>query len=218
MAERLVKVYTRFNRLWHWSQAGSILLLLFTGARIMGLHPIMPFGLAVTVHTLVALALLLLWAFATFWLFTTGAWKQFLPRRQGLREVMRFYAWGVFRGEEHPYRKLLRRRHNPLQAASYLVLKMVLFPAIWITGLIYLGHGLWGRFDTDAFWLTIVANLHVLGAFAIASFLVVHVYLLTIGHSLREHVRPMVTGFEKVDLSPEEEAYLAQDEPERLRT
>ena len=84
MAERLVRVYSRFNRLWHWSQVGSILILLFTGFRIMGLHQIMPYGPAVVLHSAVALALLLLWAFATFWLFTTGAWKQYLPTREGL--------------------------------------------------------------------------------------------------------------------------------------
>lgn len=46
---------------------------------------------------------------------------------------------------------------------------------------------------------------------------IAHVYLLTVGGSFRDHVRPMLTGFDKVDLTPEEEAYLAQDEPGRLR-
>lgn len=216
MAERDVKVYTRFNRLWHWSQVASIMLLLFSGARIMGLHPILPFGLAVMIHTVVALALLVLWAFATFWLFTTGAWKQFLPSNVGLWQVARFYAWGVFHGEHHPYRKVLFRRHNPLQALAYLGLKVMLFPAIWITGLIYLSHGLWQTMDQGGFWIEVVANLHILAAFAIASFVVIHVYLLTIGHGFRQHVRPMITGFETVDLTPEQEAYLQANEPDRL--
>lgn len=218
MAERFVKVYTRFNRLWHWSQVASIFLLLFTGARLMGLHQILPFGLAVTLHTLVALALLLLWAFATFWLFTTEAWKQFIPTHNGLRQVVRFYAWGVFRGEEHPFRKKYQRRHNPLQLLAYLALKLMLFPAIWMTGLAYLSYGLWSHLDPNAFWLTVVANLHTIAAFAIASFVVVHVYLLTIGHGFREHVRPMITGFEKVEVSAEAEAYFAAEKPERLKT
>lgn len=217
MAERFVKVYTRFNRIWHWSQVASIFLLLFTGARMMGMHQIGPFGLAVTVHTLVALALLLLWAFATFWLFTTEAWKQFIPTQNGLRQVIRFYVWGVFRGEPHPYRKQYQRRHNPLQLLSYLALKLVLFPAIWMTGLAYLTYGFWGHLDTSAVWLTVIANLHTIAAFAIASFVVVHVYLLTIGHGFREHVRPMISGFEKVDVSPEAEAYFAAEKPERLK-
>ena len=210
MAERFVKVYSRFNRIWHWSQVVSIMLLFFTGFRIMGLHTIGPFGLAVLVHTAVALALLVLWAFATFWLFTTHGWKQFIPRLTGMVTVARFYAWGVFKGEEHPYSKTIDRRHNPLQAAAYFALKMALFPAIWMTGIAYLSYGFWDSADGQGFWLTVVANVHVLAAFAIASFVVAHIYLLTIGHGFREHVRPMVTGYDKVDLTPEEEAYLTQ--------
>ncbi|MDF2139934.1 cytochrome b/b6 domain-containing protein [Paenirhodobacter sp. CAU 1674] len=207
MVERCVKVYTRFNRIWHWSQVASIMVLFFTGARLLGLHQIGPFGLAVTVHTIVALALLLLWIFATFWLFTTGGWRQFIPRLTGLAQVARFYAYGVFKGEEHPYVKRYDRRHNPLQALAYFALKMALFPAIWISGLLYLSYNLWGGNDGQAVLLGLVANLHVLAAFAIASFVVVHIYLLTIGHGFRQHVRPMITGYEKVDLTPEAEAY-----------
>lgn len=210
MAERQVKVYTRFNRLWHWSQMVSILVLVFTGARLMGLHAVIPFGPAVVIHTGVALALLALWAFATFWLVTTGGWRQFIPRLQGMVQVARYYAFGVFKGEAHPYHKTYERRHNPLQAAAYFALKMVLFPAIWITGLAYLSYGLWDAADPQASWLTLVANLHVLAAFAIAAFVVIHIYLLTIGHGFRSHVQPMITGYDRVDLTPEAEAYLAQ--------
>ena len=216
MAERLVKVYSRFNRVWHWSQVVSIFLLLFTGARIMGLHPILPFGLAVMIHTAVALALVVLWVFVVFWLFTTGTWKQFIPSVEGLWTVARFYAWGVFKGEEHPYRKRLGRRLNPLQAIAYLALKAVLIPGIWVTGIVYLAYRFWAHLDPSATGLWAVANLHALIAFAIAAFVIVHVYLLTIGHGFREHVRPMVTGFEKIDLTPEQEAYLVANEPERL--
>lgn len=217
MAERQVKVYTLFNRIWHWSQAVSIFLLLFTGLRIMGVHQLMPYGLAVIAHSALALALMLLWIFITFWLFTTGTWKQFMPSGAGLWQVVRFYAWGVFHGEAHPYRKRLKRPHNPLQALSYLALKGLLFPVIWISGLVYLSYTFWDHLDPTGRGLWLVANVHILIAFAIASFVVIHVYLLTIGHSFRDHVRPMITGFDTVDLTPEQEAYLAADEPDRLR-
>lgn len=217
MQEYCVLVYTRFNRLWHWSQMAAIFVLLFTGLRIMGWHSLIPFGPAVMLHTVTALALLVLWAFATFWLFTTGNWKQYLPQGAGLIEVIRYYAWGVFQDEHHPYRKVFRRKHNPLQAISYLALKILIFPAIWSTGLIYLVHGLWQGGDPSGFWLNIVANLHILAAFALFSFVVVHLYLLTVGHGFVRHVRPMVTGFDSIALTPEEEAFLRQDAPHRLR-
>lgn len=216
MAERQVRVYSRFNRLWHWSQALSIFLLFFTGLRIMGLHAAMPYALAVLVHTGTALALLLLWVFAGFWFLTTDGWKHFKPTSRGLWDVARFYAWGVFQGDAHPYRKVLRRRHNPLQRLAYLALVVVIFPVVWISGLIYMGHTFWDHLDGAGTALQIVANIHILAAFAVISFVVLHVYLLTIGHGFREHVRPMITGFEKVDLTPEQEALLEKEQPELI--
>ncbi len=217
MAERNVLIFTRFERFWHWAQVVLIVTLLVTGAAVMGLHGRLPYGLAVTLHTLAAVVLLVLWAFATFWLFTTEAWKHFIPTRTGLFAVLRFYAWGVFRGEDHPYRKQYQRKHNPLQLLAYLALKLVLFPAIWMSGLAYLFYGFWEHLDPAATGLRWVANIHMIAAFAIASFVVIHVYLLTIGHGFWVHLRPMLTGYEEVELSPEAEAYFRNERPERLR-
>jgi thiosulfate reductase cytochrome b subunit len=217
LRERKVKVYPRFERFWHWSQMALIFALLFTGLGLNGLHGLIPFGPAVMIHTLAALTLILLWVFAIFWHLTTGTWVHYVPTTEGLFKVARFYAYGIFKGEHHPYRKAYWRKHNPLQALTYLALKLFLFPAIWVTGLVYLGYNFWESAPGASFWLQVVANLHILVAYAIAAFVVAHVYLLTVGHSFREHVRPMITGFDTVALTPEEEAYLEQDEPGRLK-
>ncbi|MGV6813367.1 MAG: cytochrome b/b6 domain-containing protein [Brevirhabdus sp.] len=217
MSERLVRIYPGFERFWHWSQMLLIMALLFTGLGMHGLHSLLPFGLAVTVHTIAALLLIVLWVFAIFWHLTTGTWRHYVPTTEGLWKVARFYAYGIFKGEHHPYRKAYWRKHNPLQALSYLALKLFLFPAIWVSGLIYLTYGFWETVPNATLWLTIVANLHLLVAYAIAAFVVAHVYLLTTGHSFREHVAPMITGYDKVELSEAEEAYLMQDEPGRLK-
>jgi len=218
MSERLVKIYPGFERFWHWSQMLLIMTLLFTGLGLHGLHGLVPFGAAVTVHTIAALVLIVLWIFAIFWHLTTGTWKHYVPTTEGLWKVARFYAYGIFKGEHHPYRKAYWRKHNPLQALAYLALKLVLFPAIWVTGLVYLTYGYWEAVPNASLWLMIVANLHLLVAYAIAAFVVAHVYLLTTGHSFREHVAPMITGYDKVDLSEAEEAYLMQDEPGRIKS
>jgi thiosulfate reductase cytochrome b subunit len=217
MAKRSVKVYPRFERFWHWTQMALIFVLLFTGLAITGLHGGLDFGPAVIGHIIAALALIVLWIFAIFWHLTTGTWKHYVPTRDGLGRVVRFYVWGIFRGEHHPYRKAYWRKHNPLQSIAYLLLKVVLFPAIWITGLIALGWNLWETVPGATAWAQVVTNIHLLAAFAIAAFVIAHVYLLTVGHSFREHVRPMITGFDTIDLTAEEEAYLEADEPGRIK-
>ena len=208
MTIRTVMVYKRFERIWHWCQMALIMTLLFSGFAVRGLHQLIDFRAAVNVHTLAALGLMVLWLFATFWLFTTGDWRHYLPTRNGLVEVARHYAWGIFRGEEHPYRKLFWRKHNPLQALAYLLLKVVLFPAIWISGIPYLLYGVW-REQAGA-WLEPVVWLHVAADYAILAFVITHVYLLTTGHSFVGHVKPMITGYDEVDLTEAEEAYLKE--------
>lgn len=217
MTARLVRIYPLFERFWHWSQMLLVMALLVTGMRMRGLHELGSFATAVNVHTFAALALIVLWVFAIFWHLTTGTWKHYLPTSEGLLKVARFYAYGIFRGEHHPYRKAYWRKHNPLQAIAYLALKLVLFPLIWLSGLAYLSYNLWQHRPHAASVLEAIASVHALTAFAIAAFVIAHVYLLTTGHSFWEHVRPMVTGFDEVDLTEAEEAYLRQDEPGRIR-
>lgn len=216
MSLRRVMLYTRFERFWHWTQVLLILSLLFTGFRIHGFYDFPTFSTAVTLHSGAALGLVLLWVFAIFWHLTTGTWKHYLPTTNGLLKVARFYAWGIFRGERHPYRKAYWRKHNPLQALSYLGLKLFLFPAIWISGIAYLTYAWWSGSGNPEM-LQGVALIHTAIAFLILVFVIAHVYLLTTGHSFKEHVMPMVNGFDEVDLSPEEEAYLEKDEPGHIR-
>lgn len=217
MSMRQVLIYTIFERFWHWTQMLLIVTMLISGFAIHGINQWMSFNVAVTVHTLAALALLALWVLATFWLFTTGNWKHYLPTASGLAQVVRFYTYGIFKGERHPYRKAYWRKHNPLQAIAYLALKSLLFPLIWTSGIIYLLYFAWGDTPGAALWLERAALIHTATAYAILAFVIIHVYMLTIGHSFLHHVAPMITGFDEVELNPEEEAYLTKDEPNHIR-
>ncbi len=214
---RKVIVFPRFERAWHWTQAGLIFLLLFTGLGLNGLHGLLSFELAVTLHTGAAMVLLLIWIFATFWLFTTGTWKHFIPKFQGMFAVAKFYAWDVFHGKDHPYEKVIWRKHNPLQAITYFVVKMAIFPLIWVTGIIYLTYNFWEGIPNASLYILIIANLHLWSAYVTMAFVIVHVYLLTVGHGFRAHVKPMITGYDDVHLTPEQEAYLEDNEPWRLK-
>ena len=214
MSKRRVLLFSRFERFWHWTQMLLIFLLLFSGFNIHGFYSAIDFKTAVGLHTVSAIALAVLWVFAIFWHLTTGTWRHYVPTANGLWQVARFYAYGIFKGERHPYRKAYWRKHNPLQALSYLALKLFLFPAIWVSGLFYLFAGAWGGSGDSLMW---VALIHTAVAFAIAVFIIAHVYLLTTGHSFKEHVMPMIDGFDEVELSPEEEAYLEQDLPDQIK-
>jgi len=163
---------------------------------------------------------LVIWAFATFWLFTTGEWRHYMPTGSNLIKVARYYAFGIFKGEHHPYIKTYRRKHNPLQALTYLMVKTIIFPAVWISGIAYLLIS-FGLTDlVSVFGINSVeftATIHTIAAIAIVVFVIAHVYLLTTGHSFVEHLKPMITGYDEVELTDEELAYLRADEPNRIQ-
>lgn len=216
MTKRDVMIYTRYERFWHWSQALLIFTLFFTGLRVHGSHELMSFGLAVTVHTWSAIALMVLWVFTTFWNFTTGQWRQYLFKK-GILKVIRFYAYGILVGEPHPYKKSLQRKQNALQSLAYMTFMTLIGPALWATGLAYLLYSLWSHvpWSGDALW--VVALLHTAAAFAMGTFVVIHVYMTTTGKTPLHYVKTMVTGYDAVELSEVEEAYLKETKAADIR-
>ncbi len=196
MSERLY-LFTRFERFWHWTQAGLIIVLLFTGFAIHGSHRLIGFRKAVEAHEIAAWLLIALWIFAIFWHFTTGAWKHYIPTLENVDRMVRYYVYGIFTGAPHPYKVTLERKHNPLQRLAYLGVKLVINPLLWASGLLYL---FWGSVEGTlpaALGLQQVATIHTLGAFLMLAFLIIHVYLATVGRTPLAHIRAMITGWEE---------------------
>jgi len=229
-----VVIYTRYERFWHWSQAALIFILAFTGMNIHGAWHAMPMGLAVIIHDSAAIALMTLWIFTAFWNFTTGNWKQFLPFLQvhpedgrfvtgvkiflgRLWAVIRFYAWGILKGEPHPYKKTLQRKQNPLQALAYLTFMVIIGPALWASGLAYLLYDLWNDFASAQSWLQIAVFIHTAAAFAMIAFIIVHVYMTTTGKTVFHYIKGMITGVEEVELSEIEKEYLETHAPDLIK-
>ena len=200
MSTARVMIYKRFERFWHWSQAIMVIGMMITGFEIHGTYTLMGFGKAVYWHTQIAYALLTLWAFAIVWQFTTGEWRQYLPSLQNIPAMIRFYAYGIFKGEDSPYHKTAAQKHNPLQRLTYLALLAVISPLIWGSGLLYLFYAEWGNLGLDRYLsLEWVAVAHTLGAFLITAFFFVHVYLTTTGHTVFAHIKAMITGWEEIE-------------------
>jgi thiosulfate reductase cytochrome b subunit len=187
-----VTIFARFERFWHWMQAFLVLGLLFTGARLHGLIGGLDWRAAFALHLVAAGLIIVLWIFAIFWHFTTDAWRHYIPTFDNLIPVIRYYAWGIFKGQPHPAKPTIHRKHNPLQRLSYLFLKLVINPAIWITGIAYLTVNLTGLN------LETVAWAHVVAAYAMALFVVIHVYMATTGATPLAYVRAMINGKEWV--------------------
>jgi thiosulfate reductase cytochrome b subunit len=134
-----------------------------------------------------------------FWVFTTGEWRQYIPTTKKMLLVVRYYIYGIFRGGPHPVPKRRDAKHNPLQRLVYLSLAAFLLPVQMLSGLLYWSYNSWSAWGLGWLSLKVVAEVHLAGGFAILSFLVVHIYMITTGHSLTAHTRAMICGWEEVE-------------------
>jgi len=207
MTKRTVKIYSRFERLWHWSQAILIIALGFTGFCVHGTYRLQTFEESYKIHRTLGWALVILFLFAVFWHFTTGQWKQYLPTRQKISKQIRYYTVGMFRGEPHPYEKTTRIKLNPLQRITYLGFLVLIFPVMATTGLMMIFY------DQVKLWIPVhletLAFIHTVAAFLLLSFFIIHVYMTTTGHTVFENIKAMITGYEEVVVEDEGEMSVA---------
>lgn len=194
-----IYLYSRYERFWHWLQSALIVILLVTGFEANGLFTLFGFKTAVEIHHFVGIGWLIAFAFFVFWLFTTGEWRQYVPTTRRMAEVVRYYMYGIFRGEPHPVPKRKEAKHNPLQRLVYLSLAAFLLPVQMLSGFLYWSYNSWSAWGLGWLPLPVVAAVHLAGGFAILSFLIVHLYMITTGHNLGAHTRAMICGWEEVE-------------------
>ena len=200
MSATKIYIFKRFERFWHWAQAGLIMFLLLTGFEVHGSYQLFGFEKAVAFHTTGAWTLVGLWVFAIFWHLTTGEWKQYIPTLQKVDAMIRYYLTGIFTDAPHPFRATTLKKHNPLQRLAYLGVMLFIGPLIWFTGWFYILHDHWAGWGVDRYLsLEWVALFHTAAAFMMLVFLIAHVYLITAGHTPTAHIKAMITGWEEVE-------------------
>lgn len=192
-----IYIFKRFERFWHWSQAALIIFLMITGFEIHGAYKFFGYESAVSFHTTAAWTLVGLWVFAVFWTITTGEWKQYIPTMEKVDAMLKYYLTGIFTDAPHPFKQTRLTKHNPLQRLAYLFVLVIINPIIWTTGWFYLFYNSWK--DWGVGWLSLewVALFHVIAAFMMLIFFIVHVYLTTAGTTPTSHIKAMITGWEE---------------------
>jgi thiosulfate reductase cytochrome b subunit len=211
MSTKRYELYSHYERVWHWLQAGGILLLIVTGAAIhfRDLLGIIPFQAAVTVHNVLGLILVANAFLGLFYYVATGTIRQYLPEPHdfislSFQQAM-YYLRGMFRGEPHPLVKGPQRRLNPLQQVTYLIILNVLLPLQVVSGLLMMGAQQWPETVASVGGLGILALVHTLGAWLFGTFIIMHVYLTTTGHTPLANLKAMVLGYEDLPDAVHEE-------------
>lgn len=195
-------LYSRFNRFWHWSQSLLIFFLILTGFEIHSSYSLFGYEFAVRSHNLAAWAFIILIVFAVFWHLVSGQWRQYLPTKKNFKAQLDFYLFGIFYDAPHPTRKTTLSKLNPLQRLVYLALNILVIPVMVGSGLLYM----YFRYPENPIALLGVKNValfHTIGAFILIAFVIIHLYLITTGHTIFSNLKAMLTGYEEVDTEVE---------------
>ncbi len=201
-----IYIYRRFERFWHWTQALLILFLALTGFEVHGAYKLFGYKDAVFLHTNTAIIYFILLLLVLLWIFFTGEWHQYMPKRQHIKDQMNFYMKGIFKGEEHPTFKTVTDKFNDLQRITYFFLEFFLIPLMVLTGLIYMKYNYLKSVLDISFNLKYIAYTHVFIAFFLVAFVIGHIYLTTTGYKPLSAIKAMITGWEEMS---DEEATIA---------
>jgi len=192
-------------RIWHWVHAVAIVLLVLTGIQLRFPDLITWFGTfkrAVNIHNILGFTVLfdyLLWF--GYYAVTRQLVRQYIPAPEdfsfGIPTQSAYYFARIFFGDPAPFAPTPEAKFNSLQKITYFGVMFVLVPLQIVTGVL-----LW---DLERFHSIIAAlggvrvldAFHIIIAYVVAAFLIMHVYLSTLGHTFFEHFKAMIVGYEE---------------------
>lgn len=182
-------------RLWHNTNVIVFVTLLLTG---LSMHfSLTNFELSQYLHNILGATLIVFWVLYLFYLLISGQFKQYLPRKGFVRDAIKqgaYYLKGIHKGDENPAGHDPRKRLNPLQQVGYLLVILVAFPLLILSGLGLFFSELLPTKISGTDGKTVVVMVHVFTAHIMVLFIVAHVYLCTTGVTVTEHFISMMTG------------------------
>ena len=184
--ESKVYVYPLPVRLWHWGNALIFIALLLSG--LFSHFGLLTRGILKPVHILGAVSLMGLWAYFFVMNIITGNIKHYFGSLKGIVSLcavqLRYYLYGIFRGEAHPFHTTKESKFNPLQQITYIGVTYIMIPALIITGT---------QIHDHPFMKAPHLGLSLLSLIFIAG----HVYLSLCGSYKTQYIKGMIDGYHR---------------------
>ena len=189
-------------RIWHWVNAVIVLVLVATGIelRVTGLGIFPDYSFAVALH--VYAGYLLACSFL-FWLTTyvvtgrlAGNYFLSLDDAKTIPAQVAYYTYHFFRGRPNPFQPSQERRFNALQKIAYSFIMFIAMPLIIITGILSGNIMDFYGLISLAGGVRVIDAVHVITGYIFVIYLIVHLYMATLGKKLTSHTKAMITGYE----------------------
>jgi len=197
--------YPVWLRIWHGFNAIGILILIITGISMQSsveASQLIGFKLIIDLHNIAGILVTLSYFIFFIGNLVTPNGKYYIVKPKGFlkRPIQQayYYAWGMFHGMKPPYPISEKRKFNPLQKYAYIMVMYLAVPAVIITGFALLFpeiiidrvYALSGVFVTAVF--------HSAMGFFISIFLMIHLYIASIGKSPVENFKSIITGWHQL--------------------
>ncbi|MGC1391185.1 MAG: cytochrome b/b6 domain-containing protein [Bacteroidales bacterium] len=201
-------LYPKWIRAWHLLNAAMFLILIITGISMQYTDKenaayVVGFAKAVKWHNFAAFILILNYIFFVTGNLLTKNGRYYRLGEKGflsnLRKQLKYYSWGMFKGEKHPFPVTEKSKFNPLQKFTYVIAMYVAFPLLIISGIglllpeitITSFFGVSGLIYTDI--------LHITMGFSLSIFMIIHIYTCTLGAKPTSLFWGMISGYHRED-------------------
>ena len=200
LPEEKILLHPLIERLWHWTQAVCIVVLIITGIMI---HWPEKFGgwfqWAVDIHEWFGWATVIVFLVWLVYNLGTKRITHYIPKKgeipKGMITQAKFYGYGIFKHEPHPYAPSEDNKFNPLQKIAYLQFQVLLMPLLLISGLLYMYPDYFQGFIKAIGGMVVLATIHYILGALFAAFLVAHLYLATTGETIGENFKAIILGY-----------------------
>ncbi|MBC8318488.1 MAG: cytochrome b/b6 domain-containing protein [Desulfobulbaceae bacterium] len=201
--EKMIYIHPAPVRVWHWVNAACFVLLVITGfqIRFAGTLGLMPLKDAINIHNYIGFLTIANYSIWLYYYFSTGKIKIYFPNPKtfignAIKQIQ-YYGFGIFLGKPNPHVMTPENKFNALQQKAYAALMFVFVPAQMITGVFMWQLKTYSNYIDQLGGIKVIDTIHVILFFFFASFLVIHCYLATLGHTPLAHFKAMFTGYEE---------------------
>jgi thiosulfate reductase cytochrome b subunit len=201
-------LYPKWIRIWHVFNAVLFIVLIITGISMQYTGKNNPaymvgFAKAVKYHNFAAILLIINYiVFVTGNLFTRNGRYYKTDKKNFLSDLskqLRYYAFGMFKGEKHPFPVTEERKFNPLQRFSYVLAMYVAFPLLIISGIGLLFPEITINRFLGVSGLVYTDILHITMGFFLSIFMLIHIYTCTLGAKPTSLFWGMITGYHRAE-------------------
>lgn len=200
LPEEKILLHPLPERIWHWLQALCIVVLILSGI-VLHWPETLPgwFDTMVTVHNWFGWGAVIAFLFWLVYNLASGRITHYLPKKgeipTGIIKQAKFYGYGIFKHEPHPYAPSEDNKFNPLQKIAYLKFQVFLFPILLISGLLYMYPETFSGVIGTIGGIKVLGLIHYILGALFAAFLMAHLYLATTGETVGENFKAIITGY-----------------------